>query len=52
MIDRTGNWNLPFTVSMILMAVGIVLSFTMRPDRVLDDVPAGAENAEPLRKYV
>jgi MFS family permease len=52
LIDRTGNWNLPFTVSMVLMAVGIVLSFTMRPDRVLDDVPAGAENAEPLRKFV
>jgi MFS family permease len=52
LIDRTGNWNLPFTVSMVLMAVGIVLSFTMRPDRVLDDAPAGAENAEPLRKFV
>ncbi|WP_438391025.1 MFS transporter [Caballeronia sp. DA-9] len=52
LIDRTGNWNLPFTVSMILMAVGIVLSFTMRPDRMLADVPAGGENAEPLRKFV
>lgn len=52
LIDRTGNWNLPFTVSMVLMAAGIALSFTMRPDRALDDVPAGAENAEPLRKFV
>jgi MFS family permease len=55
LIDRTGNWNLPFTVSMILMVVGIVLSFTMRPDRVLDDVAAGAEgkkDAEPERKFV
>jgi MFS family permease len=52
LIDRTGNWNLPFTVSMVLMAIGIVLSFTMRPDRVLDDVVAGAESAEPVRKFV
>jgi MFS family permease len=36
LIDRTGNWNLPFIVSMILMVVGIVLSFTMRPDRQLE----------------
>jgi MFS family permease len=55
LIDKTGNWNLPFTVSMILMGVGIVLSFTMRPDRALDDVAAGAdgkEGAEPARKFV
>ncbi len=55
LIDRTGNWNLPFTVSMILMGLGIVLSFTMRPDRVLDVDVAGAEGkegAEPARKFV
>ncbi|MDN7181997.1 MFS transporter [Caballeronia sp. SEWSISQ10-4 2] len=55
LIDRTGNWNLPFTVSMILMVAGIVLSFTMRPDRALDDVVAGADGkkgAEPERKFV
>jgi MFS family permease len=52
LIDRTGNWNLPFTVSMVLMAIGIGLSFTMRPDRVLDDIAAGAEGAEPARKFV
>src|ERR1700722_10695086 len=46
LIDRTGNWNLPFTVSMILMAVGIVLSFTMRPDRALDDAAPGAKEKE------
>jgi MFS family permease len=54
LIDRTGNWNLPFTVSMILMGLGIVLSFTMRPDRALD-VAVGAEGkegAEPERKFV
>ncbi|MGX6999126.1 MFS transporter [Caballeronia sp. KNU42] len=55
LIDKTGNWNLPFTVSMILMAVGIVLSFTMRPDRALDDATTGAEGKEgtqPARKFV
>ncbi|MGU7782645.1 MFS transporter [Burkholderia sp. PU8-34] len=36
LIDRTGNWNLPFIVSMALMAIGIVLSFTMRPDCSLE----------------
>ena len=52
LIDRTGNWNLPFTVSMVLMVIGIGLSFTMRPDRALDDAAAGAESAEPARKFV
>jgi hypothetical protein len=37
---------------MVLMVIGIGLSFTMRPDRVLDDVVAGAESAEPVRKFV
>ncbi len=35
LIDKTGDWNLPFIVSMALMAIGIVLSFTMSPDRTL-----------------
>jgi MFS family permease len=45
LIDRTGNWNLPFTVSMILMAAGIILSFTMRPDRTLEVDEQKAEGA-------
>lgn len=32
LIDRTGNWDLPFVGSMILMAVGVVLAFRMQPD--------------------
>jgi MFS family permease len=51
LIDRTGNWNLPFTVSMVLMAIGILLSFTMRPDRVLGVEPSDAE-AGGARKFV
>jgi MFS family permease len=51
LIDRTGNWNLPFIVSMVLMAVGIVLSFTMRPDRRLEVISAELEQ-KPVSKFV
>jgi MFS family permease len=34
-IDRTGDWNLPFVVSMGLMLLGAGLSFMMRTDRKL-----------------
>ncbi len=37
-IDRTGNWNLPFVVSMGLMLMGALLCVTMRPDRQLETV--------------
>jgi MFS family permease len=43
LIDRTGNWNLPFIVSMVLMLAGVILSFTMRPDRALDAEPSKTE---------
>jgi ACS family glucarate transporter-like MFS transporter len=36
LIDRTGNWQLPFVGSMVLMLVGMALSFTMRPSRRLN----------------
>ena len=32
LIDKTGNWEVPFVGSMILMAVGVVLSFRMQPE--------------------
>jgi MFS family permease len=51
LIDITGNWNLPFIVSMALMALGILLSFTMRPDRVLDD-ESNEQSASEVRKFV
>ncbi|TDY52289.1 sugar phosphate permease [Paraburkholderia rhizosphaerae] len=51
LIDLTGNWNLPFTVSMILMALGILLSFTMRPDRVLG-IDGNEVTAKDARKFV
>jgi len=34
-IDRTGNWELPFIGSMVLMLLGTALAFRMKPDRKL-----------------
>jgi MFS family permease len=31
-IDRTGNWQLPFVGSMLLMGVGVLLAYRIRPD--------------------
>ena len=32
LIDRFGNWELPFIGSMVLMAAGVFLAFRMRPE--------------------
>jgi MFS family permease len=37
MIDKTGNWDLPFIVSMGLMVVGSIVAFAMRPDQKFDE---------------
>ena len=37
MIDKTGNWDLPFIVSMGLMVVGSIVAFAMRPDKKFDE---------------
>jgi MFS family permease len=31
-IDKTGNWELPFVGSIVLMGIGVLLSFRMQPD--------------------
>lgn len=31
LIDKFGNWQLPFLVSIVLLAIGVILSFRMRP---------------------
>ncbi len=41
-IDRTGNWSLPFWGTMGLLVVGIVAAFWMRPDRTFA-ADAGAD---------
>jgi MFS family permease len=51
LIDRTGNWNLPFIISMALMALGIILSFTMQPNRTLE-AHERETKAEGVRKLV
>jgi MFS family permease len=33
LIDRFANWQLPFIVSMSLMAAGVALAFRMQPGR-------------------
>jgi MFS family permease len=33
LIDVSGNWQLPFVGSMILMGIGLVLSLRMHPER-------------------
>jgi MFS family permease len=37
LIDKTGYWELPFIVTMGLLALGTALSFTMRPDKQFED---------------
>lgn len=33
LIDRSHNWELPFVCDMALMAIGLTLTFRMRPDQ-------------------
>ena len=39
LIDMTGNWYLPFLLSMVLLALGAVTCFFMHPERPLGDDP-------------
>lgn len=36
LIDATGNWNLPFLGSVVLMGFGALIAFRMRPQRPFD----------------
>ena len=38
-IDKTGNWTLPFIGSIALLGFGALLSFTMHPERALAAQP-------------
>ncbi|WP_020203951.1 MFS transporter [Cupriavidus sp. WS] len=42
LIDRFGNWELPFIGSMLLMGVGVVLAFRMQPESKFEADAAGA----------
>ena len=47
LIQKTGNWMLPFIVSMGVILVGAALSFTMHPERPLAETTAPTEAAAP-----
>jgi len=38
LIDRFGNWQLPFLVSIVLLAIGVFLSFRMKPQNKFEHV--------------
>jgi MFS family permease len=38
-LDRTGSWTTPFTVSLGLLLFGAIMAWWFRPDRPLDTVP-------------
>jgi MFS family permease len=37
LIDKTGNWELPFILSMVLMVIGSVVAFAMKPEKKFDE---------------
>lgn len=47
LIQKTGNWMLPFIVSMGVILVGAALSFTMHPERPLAEITAPTGAAAP-----
>ena len=50
LIDRFGNWQLPFLVSIVLLAIGAILSFRMHPERRFQ--PAEPASAAPSASHV
>lgn len=43
-IQKTGNWSLPFYGSVVLLLVGIILTFFMRPDIPLQEADSSFTN--------
>jgi len=44
-IDRTGNWELPFVGSIILMGIGVLLCFRIQPDNRFHHTQLPADDA-------
>ncbi|MCW5299760.1 MFS transporter [Herbaspirillum lusitanum] len=42
LIDKTGNWELPFLGSMVLMGFGVLLAFRMQPDSKFENTAPDA----------
>jgi MFS family permease len=47
-IDLTGNWHLPFALSIVLLLVGIVASFRIHPERPFAHDAAASGVAQPM----
>jgi MFS family permease len=47
LIDRFGNWELPFVGSMLLMGLGVFLAFRMQPESKFELAPS-VEGLAPL----
>ncbi|QJE02452.1 MFS transporter [Massilia forsythiae] len=45
LIDRTGNWELPFIGSMVLMGIGVFLAARIQPDSKFQPIPSSAAEA-------
>jgi MFS family permease len=41
LIDRFGNWDLPFFGSMLLMGLGVILAFRMQPEHKFEAAASG-----------
>lgn len=41
-LDRTGSWTTPFTVSLGLLLFGAVVTYWFRPDRPLDTLSSAS----------
>ena len=39
-IDKTGDWHLPFVGSLLMMLVGASLAFTMHPEAAFEEAAA------------
>ena len=48
MIDKTGVWELPFIGSIVLLLLGAMLAFRMRPDEELT-IPAQGRTYDEAR---
>jgi MFS family permease len=50
LIDRFQNWELPFVCDAVLMILGLVLSFRMRPDDTFEPANVGKTGDNPTDK--
>jgi MFS family permease len=47
LVDRTGNWHLPFAGSISLLLLGAVLAFWMHPERQIGETPSAETKPVP-----